>query len=104
MKLKVGDRIYNAGDMANPSHFGTVSKVENDAYGTRYTIHPDYDPEAEAPWPYVISAASLSPVYKGHGGTRIVTVAAYREWRRQQEAAIRASMEAAQYDARRNAE
>ena len=85
-KLKVGDCIYNHGDMANASHFGTISRVIIDKWGTHYEIAPDKDldtgdaPAEEQRKPYTISAAQISPSYLGHGGTRIVTAEAYQSW------------------------
>ena len=80
MRLEVGTRIYNHGDMANASHFGTVTEVRTDKWGTNYTIAPD--PDGDYPHgPYTIPAALVSPAFLGHGGTRIVTEAAFQEYR-----------------------
>jgi len=100
MTLTKGTRIYNGGDMANADHFGTITKVETDRWGTRYEITADplepnpYDDPNEPDLcllqraPYWIPACAISPVYKGHGGTRIVTEVAYQTWRKQQYAAF----------------
>jgi hypothetical protein len=72
--LAKGTCIYNGGDACNPSHFGTVTEVRVSEWGTDYVIAPDDRAELGA---YFISSHMLSPEYKGHGGTRIVTEAAY---------------------------
>jgi hypothetical protein len=78
-ELKVGQRIYNGGDMANPDHFGTITRVEiSIKWGTHYEITPDADAERK---PYVVSACAFSETYLGHGGTRFVTMEAYNAWR-----------------------
>jgi hypothetical protein len=74
--LQKGQRIYNHGDMANPSHFGTVTDVK----GENYEITPDAGSNYDH-GPYWIPQFTLSPVFLGHGGTRIVTEQAYTDWR-----------------------
>lgn len=81
--LPVGTRIFNGGDMANLEHFGTIIKVETDRWGTHYYIKVD-DEDRE----YNIPACAISPEYKGHGGTRIVTIDAYNKYRRAEFAKI----------------
>ena len=77
---EVGQRIYNGGDMANPSHFGTISEVRITHYGIDYKIVVDGDDEK----PYWIGHCNFSQEYKGHGGTRLVTLEAYQAWRTEQ--------------------
>ncbi len=80
--LTKGTRIYNHGDMANVPHSGTITEVKADRWGTQYEITPDPDPEREtAKHPYWIPVAMISPEFKGHSGTRIVTEAALEHWR-----------------------
>ncbi len=79
MTLTVGARIYNGGDMANPDHFGTVTEIRSSKWGTDYQISPDADSTRTEP--YWIPACIFSAEYKGNGLTRLVTEAAWREWR-----------------------
>jgi len=85
--LNIGDRIYNHGDMANVSHFGTIQAIHAGNYGPRYQVLPDPDSGYDG-GPYWIDAYAISPAFKGHGGTRIVTEAAYHAWRNEQLAAM----------------
>jgi len=81
--LAVGDQIYNHGDMANPSHFGNVIAIkENARLGNQYEIRPDDYYEGRTQ--YTITAADVSPEYKGTGLTRIVLKSAYTAWRQNQ--------------------
>ena len=87
MKLEVGTRIYNGGDMANIEHFGTITRVQKDRWGTSYWIMPDADSERTKE--YSIPPVMVSPEYDGTGRTRIVTEAAYLAWREKQAARFR---------------
>lgn len=78
VKLKIGDRIYNHGDIANQEHFGTITAEKKGDFGHDYQITPDDDAERE---PYWICANGIQDVFKGHGGTRFVTEAAYDAWK-----------------------
>lgn len=81
--LAVGDQIYNHGDMANPSHFGKVITIrENARFGNQYEIRPDDYYEGRNQ--YTITAADVSLEYKGTGLTRIVLKSAYVAWRENQ--------------------
>ena len=89
-KLEVGQRIYNGGDQANPSHFGAITAIRDDKWGLKYEVTPD--PDDFYPWgAYWIDAISISPVYLGHGGTRIVTVEAFEAWHAARMAAFETS-------------
>jgi hypothetical protein len=78
-ELPIGTRIYNHGDMANRPHFGTVTRhLPHKRWPAQVEITPDAGAERD---PYTISPAVFSPVYRGHGGTRLVTEAAYYAWR-----------------------
>lgn len=82
MPLKLGTRIFNHGDQANPPRWGRVVKVSSGANGLHYLIEPEPDP-GDGPGDrskYWIPAAMVSPEYLGHAGTRIVTEVAYRAW------------------------
>ena len=70
--LTIGTRIYNHGDMANPSYFGTITGMNDN----HYEITPD-----DCGKPAWVLKAMVSPEFKGHSGTRIVTEAAYHAWR-----------------------
>ncbi len=82
--LEIGTRIWNNGDMANASHFGTVTGMRGD----HYEITADNGDEIGRGKPYYIPACMVSPEFKGHGGTRIVTEAAYRAFYESQRAAF----------------
>lgn len=76
--LAIGTRIYNAGDMANIDHFGTITGIRVNTWATEYEITPD--PDAGRP-PYTYPAFMLSTEYGGNHSTRVVTEAAYNAWR-----------------------
>ncbi len=87
-RLTVGDRIFNHGDMANASHFGTVESVIPNTWGVEsYGIKTD-DGER-----YTIDENSIDAEYKGHAGTRIVRESAYRAFRARSLADAAARME-----------
>lgn len=72
MEFKIGTKVYNHGDMANQSHFGTVTKMN----GNTIKIRPD-EPDIET---YSVETFMFSPEFKGHCGTRLVLAAAYDKW------------------------
>lgn len=78
VKVIIGTRVFNHGDMANIEHFGTITAIESG----HYEITPDADSERTKP--YCIPFCLFSPVYKGHGGTRFVTEEAYEAFRAEQ--------------------
>lgn len=77
--LPIGTRIYNHGDQCNQEHFGTITDINTDRWGTQYEITPDADSDRDKP--YWIPPIMFSPAYLGHGGTRFVTEEAYKDWR-----------------------
>ena len=79
IQLTVGTRVYNKGDMANIDHFGTISDIVTNRWGTEYEITPD--PESARTDPYWVAITVFSAKYEGHGGTRFVTEDAYQTWR-----------------------
>ena len=83
-KLALRTKMYNHGDMANASHFGMITGIKEDKWGLHYQITPEMETGEEASDPYWISSVSLSPEFKGHSGTRIVTKEAYDKWRADQ--------------------
>jgi len=83
MKLNVGTRIFNGGDMANPEHFGTITNIITGRFGTQIEITPDEEAERK---PYSVPPCMFSETYLGHGGTRFVTESAYLEYREEQNA------------------
>jgi len=36
--MKIGERIFYIGDMANPEGWGTITDIKDDEWGLRYTI------------------------------------------------------------------
>mgnify|MGYP001616135971 CR=1 FL=1 len=88
--MKVGTRMYNHGDRANQSHFGTLTAIKTGAWGTQYEITPDADSGLGKP--YWIPSALVSLEFKGHGGTRIVTEEAYDTFRNARLAELHATM------------
>jgi len=77
MELTIGTRIYNHGDRANPSHFGTITKIhKHDLFVDQYEITPDTERK-----PYSVPLCGFSAEFKGHSGTRIVTETEYYRWR-----------------------
>lgn len=80
--LAIGTRMYNRGDMANQPHFGTITNVKTDRWGTEYEITPDADSDRIKP--YWVHKVAVSPEDKGDCGTRIVTEEAYNARRAQE--------------------
>lgn len=80
-ELPIGTRIYYGGDMANKSGFGTITASASDKWGQFVDIKMDDGRDKKH-----LPVCLFSPVYKGHGGTRFVTVAAYNDFRRAQAA------------------
>jgi len=79
MIIGVGTRMYNHGDMANIEHTGTVTNVIiDDKWGTQIEITPDDDDIKS----YCIPLSMISKFYAGNASTRIVTVDAYNNYRR----------------------
>ena len=81
--VEVGTRIYNRGDMANPDHFGTVTKIENgnvwiESDNTGLELYPE-EPRLsyDRPYTYAVPLSMVNFVDAGNGLTRIVTEAAY---------------------------
>jgi hypothetical protein len=90
LKLEIGTRVYNHGDMANVPHFGTIVEVRTDPrWGTDLRIQPDDDAGSKDYW---VNPCVFSPVYLGHGGTRFVTEEAYQAWRAAQLANLQRRM------------
>ena len=83
-RLIVGNRVYNHGDMANDSHFGTVAQVVRDKWGTHYQIAPD--PDCADRGLYWVDHCAFSDVYRGNGSTRLVAEAAYNAYRNERKA------------------
>ena len=76
-QLTAGTRIYYGGDMANCEDFGVITAVNKDiTWGTSYDIKLDDGREIKR-----LSTAAFSEEYKGHGGTRFVTIDAYNDYR-----------------------
>lgn len=89
MRLEVGTRIYNHGDMANPSHFGTVTALIPATRFAPESLEITRDEHEEGYQDvYTIYAMSVDSEFQGHSGTRIVTEAEYLRWRQSQTAAL----------------
>lgn len=73
--LPVGTEIYNAGDMANPDKFGSVTSHTVDRWGERVDIVYTDGTVSRG-----IAPCQFSDKYLGHHGTRFVTKAAYKKW------------------------
>ena len=74
--LPTGTRIYYTGDMANQDGFGTITATTTDKWGQFLDIKLDDGRTIEQ-----LPLCCFSPEYKGHGGTRFVTIAAYNLYR-----------------------
>ena len=88
-ELTVGTRVYNHGDRANIDHFGTITEVRTDQWGTNYQITPDADSTSTEP--YWVFAAAFANEYQGNGLTRFVTEDAYQDYRETQLRQLRAA-------------
>jgi len=79
--LTKGTKVYNHGDQCNPEGFFTITKVVRDTYGTRYEVE-EYDTyPGDEPRKQTLMHCGFSEEFKGHGGTRLVTVEAYEAYR-----------------------
>ena len=85
MNLEIGTRIYYGGDMANQNGFGAIANRESKGFTTSDGTYHDFGAELTIEMDdgreINVTEAAFSPVYKGHGGTRFVTEAAYYHWR-----------------------
>jgi len=82
MEIEIGLRVYNRGDMANPEHWGTITRIiENKQFGDQVEITPEPDAKRK---PYTVYPVMISHVDEGHGGTRIVTERAHEMYRQKQ--------------------
>ena len=79
MELTKGTRIYYGGDMANDDGTGTIIETYVDRWGSFVNIAMDDGREIND-----IRPGAFSEEYKGHGGTRFVTLEAYNAFRRAQ--------------------
>ena len=75
--LPKGTRIYYGGDMANDSGFGTIAETISDKWGQFVTIKMDDGRDIGQ----MLPICAFSDEYKGHGGTRFVTIDAYNKYR-----------------------
>lgn len=81
-KLRVNDRIYFHGDMANAEGWFRVQQFE--AHGLRGLFHVALQ-EEDGDRHFVISTNMVEPEYHGHAGTRFCTERAYKAWERGRE-------------------
>lgn len=87
VELTIGTRVFNNGDMANVEHFGTITTIKGHHVG----ITPDADSGRNGE--YFVPASMFCEKFLGHGGTRFVTEAAYRLWREERMAEMKAEYE-----------
>ncbi|KKN10598.1 hypothetical protein LCGC14_1035100 [marine sediment metagenome] len=87
--VKVGDKIFNRGDMCNHEHFGTVIEVKANRWGTHCKILPMDEPTGR--YAYWIEHSAIDHIDSGNGSTRIVTAKAHAEWRERELAKLRNS-------------
>ena len=73
----IGTKVFNHGDMANHSMWGTITEIKTDRFGVWFVVKYDNGLVDHMP------KSGLSKTYKGHAGTRVVTEAAYNESRQQ---------------------
>ena len=76
MKLEIGMRIYYGGDMANDEGVGTITEISDDRWGSHVEITMDDGREI------LVDQIAFSSEYKGHGGTRFVTIEAFNDFGR----------------------
>jgi len=74
MKLEIGTEIYNTGDMANPQHFGEITKILQNGRVCEITPHDKDIPKYRVEW------FNFSPEFKGNCSTRLVTKEAWKKW------------------------
>ena len=79
MELTENTRIYYGGDMANDSGTGTIVKTIQDKWGSFVDIKMDDGRDITQ-----LPICCFSQTYKGHGGTRFVTLDEYNKFRRNQ--------------------
>ena len=79
MNITNKTRIYYGGDMANSDGFGTIAKAISDKWGKRVDIMMDDGRKINC-----LPVCAFSEEYKGHGGTRFVTLEAYNQFRKKQ--------------------
>jgi hypothetical protein len=73
MEHPIGTEIFYAGDIANPSGFGTITRLDqNPRFGATYDIELEDGRELRG-----IPTILLGDKYEGHHGGRFVTRAAY---------------------------
>ncbi len=76
-QLPEGTRIYYGGDMANSEDFGIITSTEaSTKWGKFINIKLDDGREMKR-----LPLCAFSDEYKGHGGTRFVTLEAYNAYR-----------------------
>lgn len=88
-ELPIGTRVFNNGDMANESHFGTITDHKPAGrFSAQVEITPDEGSDRSGP--YWIMPGAFSKAYDGTGLTRFVTEAAYKAWRQERLATMEA--------------
>lgn len=75
MMISIGTRIYNKGDMSNRTRRGVITAEKSDDFGTWVDVQYDDGSADHMP------KSEIGTTFAGHAGTRIVTEAAYDEYR-----------------------
>lgn len=79
--LKINDRLYNHGDMANNSSWATIKRIEKcNGYGTIYHVEYDKKRFDNDTLKGIIQSYIVDDIYKNNGSTRIVTEKAYNDY------------------------
>lgn len=86
--IEIGMRIYNRGDQMNVDRWATVTAIAPCRwYGLKIELTTDAEDDLPVKV-YTVPVHCIDHVDKGHGGTRIVTEAAYRKREAEQIAAF----------------
>ena len=75
IELTTGTEIFNHGDICNEAKFGIIAAVLKDSWGTHLDVIYDDGTTSR------LEACGFADKYLGNGSTRLVTKAAYEEWR-----------------------
>jgi hypothetical protein len=76
--LKIGDTLFNHGDMANEQEFIKIIGINKD------NPYCYFEVENQKGEKHFISKFIYSPIYLGHGGTRIVAKTEYENFMTQE--------------------
>lgn len=77
-KMKVGQEIYYTGDMANREGWGTITQVMPCKFDEFVYTYEMTDGRV-----FNLTPKIIGQKYEGHGGTRFVTLEAYKAWKQE---------------------